>query len=261
MIYQTRRLISSRKKTSFIFSFLVVFLVSILFIFSAQPYLLNWFSPVLSSGNLFYDSLFLVAKIFTSKEDLIAKNEKMSQELERFNVALLDYESLKSENSRLNSELGLRPPVNFIGAKIIAKPPQTKVDSLLVDKGAKDGVKKGDLVLVGERVLIGRIEKVFDRQSLVTLNSLAEQVVYGYLERTGEFLEVKGVGGGNMEAKVPIDFSVEIGDLVSFEGTRSYLFGKVSLIEEDEPSGFKEIIISLPANISRTRIVFIEPSI
>lgn len=132
------------------------------------------------------------------------------------------------------------------------------VDSILIDKGSNNGVVLGAKVIIGDRILIGKVEKVFDNQSVVSLNSFARQTNYGYNARSGDFLEIQGIGGGNLQAKVPIDFDILVGDRVEIDGAKSYVFAVVNSIEEDKASGLKNILLTLPVNIAKQRFVSIE---
>jgi hypothetical protein len=74
-------------------------------------------------------------------------------------------------------------------------------------------------------------------------------------------LEIKGVGGGGMEARAPIDFDIAVGDKIMVGGSFISLSAVVGVVEEDKSSGFKNIFMSLPVNVSKINVVFVEPTI
>ncbi|MFH0804261.1 MAG: rod shape-determining protein MreC [Candidatus Zambryskibacteria bacterium] len=231
------------------------------FSISARSLVSDIFSIFFRSGDYLYQNIGQVPKFFSDKNNLIKENKNLSDEIEKKRLNLIDYESIKYENQKLRETLGIKSTQNIITASIIARSPQIPLDSLFLDKGINDGLNKGDLVLVGERILVGKIVESFKNKSTVALNSFAGAISYGFVARTNEPLEIKGVGGGSLEAKVPIDFDIVIGDKLMISGSFTYLAAVVGVIEEDRSSGFKNILMSLPVDVSKTSMVFIEPQI
>ena len=214
-------------------------------------------SPVLKSGNFFYDSLNQIPKYFSDKNNLIEENNKLLAEVENGRIDAVDNESVKYENQKLREELKMKPVGDFITASIIAKFPQVPLDSLFINMGTADGVNNGDLIFASERVLLGKLVKVSGNKATVALNSFAGTVSYGYVARTNEPLEIKGNGGGVIEANVPIDFDIVVGDKIMVAGSLDSLAAVVGAVEEDKSSGFKNVLMSLPVDISKINIVFI----
>lgn len=236
--------------------------ISILSVFDAtRSLMINALSPVLKSGDHFYKSLSFSLKSFVDRDGLVEENRNLLNEIEKNRIGLADHESLKYENQKLREALKLKSSEKMIAASIIARPPQVPLDSLFLDKGSQDGLKEGDRVLVGERILVGKIAKLTQNRSTAVLNSFAGISSFAYVARTGEPLEIKGNGGGSIGAKVPIDFDVLIGDKMILGGSTVYLLAVVEMIETDQSSGFKNILLSLPTNISKINIVFLESSV
>ncbi len=216
------------------------------------------FSPFFKIGNFFYGSLEKKPKILSNKDALFAENESIKVELQNLRMALMDSEVIKQENVELRKALDLNTERDFIPTTIIARPPQIPFDTLLLDKGILDNVKVDDLVLVGERILIGKVVKVNDNTSTVALSSFAENSIAGIVERNSEMIEVKGMGGGGMQVKLPIDFDISISDRIITSNLPSFVFAVVSSIEEDKTTGFKDVYLSLPEGIGKIKVVFIK---
>lgn len=113
---------------------------------------------------------------FSSLWEAIFRAQKLkieSQVLKKENFILkskiLKLQSLEKENQELREILNfsLEKKFQLIKAKIIAK--KTPGDWLLIDKGEKDQVKKNQPVITKEKVLVGKIGKVFDDFSQVIL--------------------------------------------------------------------------------------------
>lgn len=221
----------------------------------------DFFSFFFRSGDYFYKNLNQIPKNFSSKNELIKENEDLLNEIEKNRLDLIDYQSIKYENQKLREILKIKPEGNFVIAAVIARSPQIPLDSLFLDKGTANGLDNGDPVLTGERILVGRIVEISKNKSTVALSSFAGAITYGFVSRTNEPLEIKGTGGGSLEAKVPIDFDITVGDKLMIPGSFIYLAAIVGMIEEDRPSGFKNILMSLPVNISKVNTVFIESHI
>jgi cell shape-determining protein MreC len=259
--HSKRSFLSSNFLKKYIVLFFVVIFILIFSIFNPMLSLVgNVFSPFLKTGNFFYNSFGSIPRFFSDKNQLISENQKLSDELQKNNLNVVEFESLKYENQKLREELQIKPVGNFITSAIIAKPPQIPLDTLFLDEGINSGINNGDLVLVGNRILIGKISKVSDGNATVSLNSFAGVVSYGYISRTNEPIEVRG-NGGDMEAKVPIDFDVVVGDKIITGGSVNFIIAVVGAIEVDHSSGFKNILISMPVNVLKINFVFIRQNV
>lgn len=236
-----------------------IFVAVLFFVFvskSAHSLITDFFVPFFKIGNFFYVNFEKFPKFFSDKNYLIAKNDALSEELNRVRLVDINLEILKEENRRLRKELELKPNFDFIASTVIAKPPQIPMDSLFLDKGTNDGLKLGDQVFLSENILIGRIVLISDKTATVATNSSANFLSFGYVFRTEESLEIRGAGGGFMEAKVPIDFDIKENDKIINQGSASYLIAIVSSIEEDKSAGFKNILMSLPISLDKINIAF-----
>lgn len=262
MMFQIKHTKQNFLRSNFFKIILIFFLILILF-FSfntnwARSFVSNIFYPFFKTGDFFYGTIGQIPNYFYDKNELVKENEELLNKIENLYNNISDYESIKYENQKLRQEIGLKPVGNFITTAVIAKPPQIPLDSLFLDKGTDSGMGNGDFVLASERILIGKIVRASKNRTTASLNSFAGVITYGFVARTDEPLEIKGSGGGNMETKVPIDFDIVVGDKIMIGGSLNYLVAVVGIIEEDKSSGFKKILMSLPVNISKINIVFIE---
>jgi cell shape-determining protein MreC len=263
MIYQLKHTNSkSGLRGNRFFRTVVILLIVLVLAFGANFFIGRYFSGTFSYlfelGDYVYQDFALIPKKAGDQTSLAEENTKLKAEIEVLRSAVFDYELLKSENQKLYEEIKLKPANELVAAKIIARPPQLPPDSILLDRGLKDKVVIGDWVLASDRIVVGKILKVMEERSVVALNSFANTVSYGHLERTSELVEVVGDGGGSLIAKVPIDFDIKMNDRILIEGRHPYLLATVSLIKENTASGFKEVLLSLPINLSKIRIVFLE---
>lgn len=217
----------------------------------------NFLSPFFKAGNYLYDNIQIFPSFFSDKVTLTQENEVLKQKVDQNYLNVLDYETLKAENSRLREELELRPEGDYITAAILAKPPQTLSGSFILDRGTNDNVKVGDEVFVSEKTMIGKISEATGSRSILKLNSFGGAVSQAVLGRTGEPLEMKGAGGGSMEGSVPIDFDIEAGDMIFKNDSLTSLVAVVGAVEENTSSGIKNIFLSIPVDVSKVNLVFI----
>lgn len=249
-----------RSLTSFrIFSVGIIIIV-LFFIFisgSARSLAIDFFVPFLKIGNFFHINFNKLPKFFIEKNHLIAENNVLSEKLNQVNLVYASLEVLKEENQKLRNELGLKPHFSFITAAVIARPPQIPMDSLLLDRGSDDGLKLGDQVFLSENILIGRIALISSKTATIAMTSSADFISYGYVSRTEESFEIKGAGGGFMEANVPIDFDIKENDKIISQGSADYLIAVVSSVEEDKSAGLKSVLMSLPINFDKIRVAFV----
>lgn len=243
--------------------FLLFFILVLIFNFSNSVHSMvsKILSPLFDAGDHFYKNIGQIPKNFSSRDKIMEENNSLLDEIENNRISLIDYESLKYENQQLRQELGIKPAGNSITVAVLARSPQVPLDSLILDKGSTHGLNNGDLVLSGERILVGKIVKLSENRSTVALNSFAGVISYGYVARTSEPLQIRGNGGGCIEAEVPIDFDIVVGDKILVSGTLTYFVAVVGMVEEDQSSGLKKIFMSLPVDISKINMMFVEPSI
>ncbi len=268
MIYQPKHISSRPDGAGSVFlkraSVLLPILLCILILNisdSAREFAAKIVSPLAGAGNYLYNFTSAFTKGFGDKSKLMEENKLLSAEIENLRLNAVNGEIVRLENEWLRTELGLKPAGNFVAGRIVARPPQIPLDSLFIDRGTTDNLTDRDFVLASDKVLIGRIAKVNKNTAIVAQSSFPGEVSFGFLERTNEPIEIKGSGGGSMQAKVPINFDIAVDDKIMVADSNIYLAALVSVIEENRSSGFKDVLLSLPVNISKIRVVFIEPFI
>jgi len=114
-----------------------------------------------------------VAQLVNSVRE-IARIRADNVRLKAENEHLLQWQTvarrLDDENRALRAQLNYvpEPPISFITARVVGDTGGAFVDSMLVDAGSRDGVKKGEAVFAGE-AMVGRVAEVGLRVSRVLL--------------------------------------------------------------------------------------------
>lgn len=218
-----------------------------------NPFFSNIVTPIWQAENFLSD---FISINVSSKKDLYKQNILLKEEIEKKNTELTFVKSLEEENKNLKEILGRIPPnYNFVLSSILAKPNQTPYDTLIIDRGSKDGILIDNLVFAKGDILIGEIDSVESNISRVLMYSAPGnilQVVYG---NTGRYFNAKGLGNGSFEVDVTRDVEVFIGDMFFYPGLDSTPVGIVKKVDFDPRDSFKKVIIKSPVNIQEERWV------
>jgi len=228
---------------------------------------------------VFLSATYPLQKIFANSADKISSfSETISSigKLKKENEALL-YENLrlKAENSRLKDvstendilrrELNLLPKNKFdlVSAHIVGRDFYENSDWALIDKGSKDGIKKGLSVIVGGGVLVGRIEKVFAHNSKIIAITNPDSNINAETVETGAIGIVKSEYGMGavLDMVLQTDY-LKVGDAVitseiSQNIPRGLLVGKIEEVHSSDDKLFQKAVLSLPIDFSKLRFVFV----
>jgi len=195
--------------------------------------------------------------VIKTKKTLLKENEELKIKLDQINSQYLFYKSLLKENEELKEMLGRQKesPHQFILANVLSKPNLSPYGSLILDIGENYNLKKGDKVVVNEKVLIGEIEKVYSKTATVRLYSFPNEnlnVAVGFDKIIGI---AQGKGSGNFEIKFPKDLLFEKEDLITLPDSDLFFLGVVDKIIITPEDPFQTILFKIPVNIFELRWV------
>lgn len=182
-----------------------------------------WSNGINISG--FFSGIREAQSLRKELEDLKAKN----QELIAQNVAL---EELKKENETLRQALNIEMEKEFQlkFSYIVSK--DVFEDSVLIDLGAEDGIKKGMPVISKEKTLVGRIGEVYDNYSEVIMITSKKSSFDAQISEKEVFGVVKGKGDSGLRMElIPKEKEVLAKDLV-VSTTLGNIFPKGLLVGE-----------------------------
>ncbi len=202
-------------------------------------------------------------KVFSEIKNLKEENEKLlfkNQELLVENFALKE---IKKENEFLKKALEINLEEEFKVDLVQVLGKDVFQDFLIINKGFKDGISIGLPVITEEKVLVGKINKVYENFSKVTLltakdfsfdGEIAEKEIYGIL---------KGKGGLKLSLEfLPIDKEVKEGDVVvtAILGgvfPRGLLVGKIKRVQKSDIESFQraEVEPALRIEFSKNLLV------
>ena len=146
-------------------------------------------------------------------------------------------------------------------ASVLARPPETPYDTLVIDAGKDNGVSVGDSVSAGGTVFIGSVEEVYAKSARVVLYSAGgeshDALLLSSKNASGEAVPValSGQGAGSFVGEVPAGTAVSVGDMAVFPGLGERLVARVSAIDPAEGASFKKVYLQFPVNIFTLRFV------
>ena len=190
------------------------------------------------------------------KEELVRENSELETRLAEL-LTLQDRMSfLEAENAALQ---GVESDTQSeIRAGVIVRPPETPYDTLLVDKGSRDGVREGAVVKTTGAVVIGSVAKVFQDSALITLVSTPGVRSSAYIYGPDIFTYTEGQGGGVLRVTVPQGIQLEVGNVAVLPGVPGRLYGSVRHVEAPDSSPGQYGFITSEVPLQSLNIVSIE---
>ena len=147
-------------------------------------------------------------------------------------------------------------------AKVLGSSPMRPNELLYIDQGSDHGVQVDDIVLAGERTLVGRVSEVYREVSLVETifsrrlkiaSRIFRTLTDGLLMPSNEGLEL---------TLLPAEADVEAGDTVITSGRdgtffAGFLIGKIIASHVDDHSRLQTAKVETPINIGKLEMVVV----
>jgi len=149
-------------------------------------------------------------------------------------------------------------------ADVIGRDPTNWYQSVVINRGQRDGVKVDMGVAVQEGV-VGRVIKVMPKTAVVLLVSDRDSVVPGMIQRGRDEGLIQGTGGKQLRMKyVSTLASVQVGDLVITSGLASMFpkelrIGTVTAIERMPDAISQQLMLAPAVDLNRLEEVLVLP--
>ncbi|HCN61471.1 rod shape-determining protein MreC [Mammaliicoccus fleurettii] len=206
------------------------------------------------------------SNIFTSDEDI----NKLKEEVKSTDQIKADKVRLEKENKSLKKELDMKDISQFnpISATIIGRSPDQWMNTIIIDKGKKSGMKENMAVITSEG-LVGRIKKANQFSSQVELISTSvktsklsvdiqqdEENIFGMINRYDEDKDLLVI------SDIDNKYNIKKGSKVVTNGLgdqlpKGLLVGKVEKVENDEYGLSKVAYIKTSTNIKDLNHVYV----
>ncbi len=184
-----------------------------------------------------------------TREEEIAR---LTDELNALRERLSNLSGAADENTALRALLDFREKTNatLVAANVTGVDPEISVHAIIIDRGSTDGISRGDAVITGSGVLVGKIIRISQGRSTVLLTSDERSRIAAMVQGRPE---ANGVASGDRGlvvklSLVPQHAAITVGDLVVTTGLeagvpRGLLLGTVDSVSESPGQPFMSAIV------------------
>jgi len=191
------------------------------------------------------------------------ENSTLQAENDFLERRVAELEFAEQENQQLHEllELSSQPEFTPVTARVIARPYDLWLESVIINAGTSHGVRQGNLVVSGNGVigLISEARGTYSRVQLISSPALAMGAVSEGEQIAGV---IRGISAYRLKLDmVPAGSRVELGEKIYTRGVEAYegaednrprgvFIGVVMHIGTDR-SGFMDIIVEPAASVNR----------
>lgn len=218
------------------FSWGIVALICALLVLFVRLFAPNFFwqvfTPVFHSADALAAQGHSFLNSFGDTAALALKNEQLTNE----NAALAsENEALARRVADISALSGSQAAEGII-AGVVARPPESPYDTLVIAAGSDAGVVIGQEVFGAGGVPLGVISSVLADFSRATLFSAPGVATSGWVGDASVPITIFGAGAGALNASVARSANIAIGDMVFVPGPGRLPLGSVARVESDPSS-------------------------
>jgi len=191
------------------------------------------------TSHAFFNSFGDTAALAARNEQLVSENAALSNE----NRTLVEKEA---SLTALFGDANTGKVSSGVLAGVVARPPTSPYDTLVLDVGQNAGVTRGQEVFGAGGVPLGIISSVTGDFSRVTLFSAPGAKTEGWVGKAGISLSISGAGGGALTATISRLAGVVVGDTVFAPGPGRLPIGNVVRVDSDASASGVTLLI-MPA--------------
>lgn len=212
------------------------------------------------SGSQLHTALVLLGSI----DSLSRENAALKAANVQLQATVAGQQTIQNENIQLRKDLNFarnRPDLKLLPATIINYSPVGLYQAITIDKGSRDGLKAGEVV-VSSGFVIGKVKQVSVSTSEVWLlanRNLLTPVLLTGSQTTGI---LQGDIGGLVVTNIPIDAPVKVGEAVVTSALDNLYpagiaVGVVEQILSHKEDIFQSARVSSPINSNSLTTVFV----
>lgn len=222
------------------------------------------FQPPFSRAGLWLNSQ---AETLQNLQTLPEERRKQQELIQNLTRELVRLREVELENARLKEQLkyrGQAPGGEYLAATVLAREPRGGVQTLLLDRGAQEGVKVG-MIVVASGGLVGRVTQVYDTVAKVLPITDPSSTVNAMVQRPDSRATglVVGQPGERLVLKfLPVTEEVKAEDVIITSGLgggfpKGILIGKVTEVRQRDVEAFKEAELTAAVPLRRLEEVLI----
>ncbi len=247
------------KKKSRITRFVILAVITLLIFFyylgflaKAEDSFLNSLSFVQNKVYTFLTKLKYSFVNYQEAQALKKENIELEHQLNQLLYERSELISYKDENEKLRKLLNFfkEKDFDYVLAKVVGRD-LNRPNTLIINKGKRDGVKEGYAVVVDEGVIIGKVIEAKDNISTILfLTDQLSQLAVSTLETHTTTGLAQGEFGLSIKVElIPQDIEIKQNDLIVTSGLeqdipRGFIIGKVNRITSHENDLFKSVTIN-----------------
>ena len=187
------------------------------------------------------------------------ENERLTSDLTRAREDAVQQQAQQD----LNAVRAQFPNDSFLAADIVSRDATNVRAIIAIGRGRSDGVREGMIVVSEGRSLAGRVSKVFDDYSWVTLITDPKSAVSAIVQES----RAEGVVAGNYDGSLNMEFvgqgaAVKQGDFVLTSGVGGgyppgVVIGRVANVQKTDQDLFQSVHVDHLASLSNLEHVLV----
>lgn len=162
-----------------------------------------------------------ISRLFAREDSLSSQLALCTERLTQTTVLAAQAEQASSEVSQWQQVVGYeqRTSLHGVAAHIIARG-ETPASTVIIDRGANDGIAEGSAVVIGNGILYGTVVSLEDTQALVRVTEDSNSALSATIQGTTKTMGlVVGQEGAALEMQyIPQDTAITAGDVVVTSG-------------------------------------------
>ncbi|MEJ0053328.1 MAG: rod shape-determining protein MreC [bacterium] len=193
-------------------------------------------TPFWNAGSSLSAGTYTAMTSFGNAANLAKERDALKAE----NVQLLaERGKLSAQVADLTKLLGARPAAKSgIPASVLARPPFSSYDILVVDEGSEAGVVAGDPVTALAGVPIGTVASAAGSSARIVLYSAPGTETPGWAGNARIPVTLFGEGGGAFSLSIPKDAKLSVGDTIYLPGEGAIPVATILRLDADPSSAF-----------------------
>lgn len=196
--------------------------------------------------------------------NLEEENRRLKQKIAHLEEQNHQMKEMKLANERLRELLQFREKnsPSMIGAEVIARDPSSWFKSVTIDKGERDGVKKG-MAVISPAGVIGQILKTASHYAVVLLLTDYNSAIDSIVQRTRAKAIVEGKGENRCQLKYLLRADeVAAGDIVVTAGSggnfpKGLMIGEIKRVDKQGHGVFQYAELVPSVDLTKLEEVFV----
>jgi rod shape-determining protein MreC len=194
--------------------------------------------------------------------------EQQRAVIDQLNAQIVRAREIELENQRLREELDYRqanPGFEVQRAELVGQDPTNLVRSITINKGERDGIKVGMIVVDGAGALVGRVTQITPGNAKVLLLTDTSVSVYAMVQNPSSRAVglVEGLFGPYLRMRlIPQVEEVQRGDVIITSGRgpnfpKGIYVGRVLEVNRTNADAFQEAVVEPAARLGRLETVLV----